>query len=384
MPLPQSRKRLLLPLLLLALVCGPARAFDPTPVPTRRPQEPKPPFPYTAQEVRYANGDSSGVKLAGTLTIPPGPGPFPAVLLITGSGPQDRDESSFGHQPFRVIADHLSRRGIAVLRVDDRGTGGSTGNVDGATTADFARDVLAGVRFLKSQPKIDGDRIGLLGHSEGGVVAPLAASQSPDVAFVILLGGTGVPGSEIVQMQSRLIARANGANDIAIHRNQEALRRTFEVLRTEPDAAAREANLRALAKDLLVTMSDDQIRTLGGVGPAAEAVAKGMNTRWFRYFIDYDPRPALRKVKIPVLALNGDRDLQVTPDPNLPEIEKALKQGGNRDVTVRLLPGLNHLFQPAQTGSPAEYGVIETTMDPAVLDLVTRWIQERFARTNTD
>lgn len=380
MPLQPGKKLFLLPLLLLAFVCGPARAFDPTPVPTRRPQEPRPPFPYTAQEVSYVNSDGSGVKLAGTLTIPPGPGPFPAVLLISGSGPQDRDESSFGHQPFLVIADHLSRHGIAVLRVDDRGTGGSTGNVDSATTADFARDVLAGVRFLKSHPKIAGDRIGLLGHSEGAVVAPLAASQSPDVTFIILLGGTGVPGSEIVQMQSRLIARANGAGDDAVHRNQEALRRTFAVLRTEPDAGAREASLRTLAKDLLVTMSDDQIRTLGGVGPAAEAVAKGMNTRWFRYFIDYDPRPALRKVKVPVLALNGDRDLQVTPDPNLPEIEKALKQGGNRDVTVRLLPGLNHLFQPAQTGSPAEYGVIETTIDPGVLDLVTDWITERFMR----
>jgi pimeloyl-ACP methyl ester carboxylesterase len=375
--MPLQRKHLILLLLLLAWAPGLARAFNPAPVPTRRPQEPRPSFPYTAQEATYQNG---GVRLAGTLTIPPGPGPFPAVLLITGSGPQDRDESSFGHQPFLVIADHLSRHGIAVLRVDDRGTGGSTGNVDSSTTADFAQDVLAGVRFLKSHPRIAGDRIGLLGHSEGGVVAPLAASQSPDVAFVILLGGTGVPGSEIVQIQSRLIARANGAGEEAVQRNQEALRRTFEVLRAEPDPAAREARLRDLGKDLLVTMSEDQVRTLGGVGPAAEAVAKGMNTRWFRYFIDYDPRPALRKVKVPVLALNGSRDLQVTPDPNLPEIEKALKQGGNRDVTVRLLPGLNHQLQPAQTGSPAEYGVIETTIDPSVLDLVTGWITERFIR----
>lgn len=386
--MPLQRKRLTLPLLLLlALAPGVARAFDPTPAPTRRPQEPRRPFPYTAEEVSYSVDDGSGVKLAGTLTIPQGsgqgPGPFPAVLLLSGSGPQDRDGSLYGHQPFLVIADHLSRHGIAVLRVDDRGTGGSTGNVDEATTADFARDALAGVRFLESHPKIAKDRIGLLGHSEGAMVAPLAASQSPDVAFLVLLAGTGVPGAEIVRRQSELIARSNGVPEEAVRRSQDALWRTFEVLRAEPDRAARTACLRPLGKDLLVTLSEDQIRTLGGLGAAGDAVIKGINTPWFRYFIDYDPRPALHKVKVPVLALNGSLDLQVPADPNLPEIEKALKQAGNRDmrdVTVRLLPGLNHLFQPATTGSPAEYGVIETTIDPQVLALVTDWITKRFAQ----
>lgn len=378
---PLQRKHLLLPLLLLTLLALPglAWAFDPTPVPTRRPQEPKRPFPYTTEEVSYAAGD---VKIAGTLTVPQGPGPFPAVLLISGSGPQDRNGASYGHQPLLVIADHLSRHGIAVLRVDDRGVGGSTGNVDEATTADFARDALAGVRFLKSHPRIALDRIGLLGHSEGGVVAPLAASQSPDVAFIVLLAGTGVPGAEIVRRQAELIARAKGVPEEAIQRSQEALRRTFTVLRAEPDRAARTASLRPLGKDLLVTLSEDQIKTLGGLGAAGDAVIKGIDTPWFRYFIDYDPRPALRKVKVPVLALNGTLDLQVPPDPNLPEIKKALKQAGDRgmrgDVTVRLLPGLNHLFQPATTGSPAEYGVIETTIAPQVLDLVTAWITKRF------
>jgi pimeloyl-ACP methyl ester carboxylesterase len=378
--MPLQRKHLTFPLLLLALMPGLARAFDPTPVPTRRPQEPKRPFPYTAEEVIYPVNDGSGVKIAGTLTIPQGPGPFPAVLLISGSGPQDRDGALYGHQPLLVIADHLSRHGIAVLRADDRGVGGSTGNVDEATTADFARDALAGVRFLASHPRIARDRIGLLGHSEGGVVAPLAASQSPGVAFLVLLAGTGVPGAEIVRRQGELIARANGVPEEAIQRSQEALRRTFEVLRAVPDRAARTASLRPLGKDLLVTLSEDQIKTLGGLGAAGDAVIKGINTPWFRYFIDYDPRPALRKVKVPVLALNGTLDLQVPPDPNLPEIAKALKQAGNRDVTVRLLPGLNHLFQPATTGSPAEYGVIETTIDPQVLGLVTDWITKRFAR----
>lgn len=376
--MPLQRKHLTLPLLLLlAFAPGVVRAFDPTPAPTRRPQEPRRPFSYTAEEVSYANGD---VKLAGTLTIPQGPGPFPAVLLLSGSGPQDRDGALYGHQPLLVIADHLSRHGIAVLRVDDRGVGGSTGNVDEATTADFARDALAGVRFLESHPKIAKGRIGLLGHSEGGIVAPLAASQSPGVAFVVLLAGTGVPGAEIVRRQNELIARSNGVPEEAVRRSQDALRRTFAILREEPERAARTARLRALGRDLLVHMSEDQIKTLGGHAAAGDAVARGINTPWFRYFIDYDPRPALRRVKVPVLALNGSLDLQVPADPNLPEIRKALEQAGNQDVTVRLLPRLNHLFQPATTGSPAEYGVIETTIDPQVLDLVTGWITKRFAK----
>ncbi|MFL6195757.1 MAG: alpha/beta hydrolase family protein [Thermoanaerobaculia bacterium] len=344
----------------------------------RRPQEPKPPFPYAAEEVTYDNG---GIKLAGTLTIPPGPGPFPAVLLITGSGTQDRDESLLGHKPFLVIADHLSRHGIAVLRVDDRGAGGSTGKVKDSTTADFAQDALAGVRFLKGHPKIAAGRIGLLGHSEGGVIGPLAASQSPDVAFVVMLAGTGVPGPEILYRQSELISRADGSSEESIQRDREAMRKAFDVLRAEKDPATREARLKAVTREAVATMNEEDLKAAGGVDAAAEAQVRQMDTNWFRYFIDYDPRPALRKVKVPVLALNGGLDLQVPPSQNLPAIEKALKEGGNKDFTVKELPGLNHLFQPAKTGSPNEYSGIEVTMDPAVLDLITGWIQARFGGT---
>jgi fermentation-respiration switch protein FrsA (DUF1100 family) len=342
----------------------------------RRPQEPKPPFPYSAEEVAYTNGD---IKLAGTLTIPPGSGPFPAVVLITGSGAQDRDESLLGHKPFLVIADHLTRHGIAVLRVDDRGVGGSSGKVRDSTSADFAQDALAGVRFLKSHPKIAAGRIGLLGHSEGGVVGPLAASQSMDVAFVVMLAGTGVPGPEILFRQSELIARADGATEEAIQRDRVFMQRMFEVLHTEKDPAARQARLKAMGKEAVAKMSEEEIKSAGGAEAAAEAPAQQMDTAWFRYFIDYDPRPALRKLKVPVLALNGGLDLQVPPSQNLPEIEKALKEAGNKDFTVKELPGLNHLFQPAKTGSPSEYSGIEITIDPAVLDLITGWIQARFA-----
>ncbi len=341
-----------------------------------RPQDPKPPFPYTAEEVTYTNG---AVKLAGTLTLPPGDGPFPAVVLITGSGAQDRDESLLGHKPFLVLADHLSRHGIAVLRVDDRGIGGSTGSVSDSTSADFAQDTLAGVRFLKAHAKIAGDRIGVVGHSEGGVVGPLAASQSSDVAFVVMLAGTGVPGPEILVLQGERMARADGTAEEKIRRQSASIRRLIDAVLTENDPAAREAKLRQAAREDAATLTPDELKAAGGTDAVVENTTKTFNSPWFRYFLAYDPRPSLRKLKVPVLALNGELDLQVIPDQNLPEIEKALKEGGNKDFTLKRLPGLNHLFQPAKSGSPTEYMKIDVTMDPLALDTVTQWIAERFA-----
>ncbi|MFY9820306.1 MAG: alpha/beta fold hydrolase [Thermoanaerobaculia bacterium] len=338
-------------------------------------QEPKPPFPYGAEEVTYTDG---AVKLAGTLTLPPGDGPFPAVVMITGSGAEDRDETIFGHKPFLVLADYLSRHGIAVLRADDRGVGGSTGSVPDSTTADFAQDALAGVRFLKTHPKIARDRIGLVGHSEGGAVGPLAASQSSDVAFVVMLAGTGVPGPDVLLLQSERMARAEGTPEEMIQKQSASIRKVVDAVRTETDPAAREAKLREAAREVAATMTPDELRAAGGLDAEVDRDVRTFNSPWFRYFLTYDPRPALRQVKVPVLALDGELDLQVIPDQNLPEIEKALKEGGNKDFTLKRLPGLNHLFQPAKTGSPAEYAKIETTMDPLVLDTVTRWITERF------
>src|SRR5436305_4540892 len=344
--------------------------------PIRRPQEPKPPFPYTAEEVTYKNGD---VKLAGTLTIPPGDGPFPAVVLITGSGPQDRDETVMGHKPFLILSDYLSRHGVAVLRADDRGVGGSTGRTSGSTTADFAQDALAGVRFLKTHAKIDPAKIGLIGHSEGGVIAPLAASQSPDVAFIVLLAGTGVPAPELLLRQAELISRAEGATEEAIRQEAESLKRVSAILRSEKDPAARTAKLREAVKSSIAAASEQEVKGAGGPDAWADQQAKRVDTPWFVFFIDYDPRPALRKVKVPVLALNGELDLQVPVDMNLPEIERILKESGNRDVTAKRMPGLNHLFQHAKTGSPSEYTKIEETMSPEVLSLIGGWISERFA-----
>ncbi|HEV7787237.1 MAG TPA: alpha/beta fold hydrolase, partial [Thermoanaerobaculia bacterium] len=311
-----------------------------------RPQEPKPPFPYTAEEVTYTNG---AVKLAGTLTLPPGDGPFPAVVMITGSGAQDRDETLLGHKPFLVLADHLSRHGIAVLRADDRGIGGSTGSVSDSTSADFAQDALAGVRFLKTHAKIAADRIGLVGHSEGGVVGPLAASQSSDVAFVVMLAGTGVPGPEVLVLQSERMARAEGTPEEKIQQQSASIRRMMDAVIRENDPAARETKLREAARENAATLTPDEIKQAGGADGVVHRAVKTFDSPWFRYFLTYDPRPALRRVKVPVLALNGELDLQVIADQNLPEIEKALKEGGNKDFTLKRLPGLNHLFQPAKT-----------------------------------
>lgn len=342
----------------------------------RRPQEPKPPFPYVQREVAYDNG---AVHLAGTLTLPPGPGPFPAVLLITGSGPQNRDEEIFGHKPFLVIADHLTRAGIAVLRVDDRGVGGSTGKDAAATTADFTTDVLAGVRFLKAQPEVAKRSIGLLGHSEGGIIAPQAASHSRDVAFIVLLSGTGEPGYDLLLDQIAALARAEGAPEDTVHKQVDLERQALDLVRGEKDEAALRAKLAPIIRAGVLASPEEKAPRRGDLDAAVEAELRAAVSPWFRYFVSYDPRTALRLVRVPVLALGGDKDVQVPAAKNLVLIEHALREGGDQDVTTRVLPGLNHLFQHAKTGSPAEYGAIEETFAPEALDLVTHWILDRFA-----
>jgi uncharacterized protein len=348
--------------------------------PARRPQEPQPPFPYTEEEVSYQNGS---VRLAGTLTLPPGDGPFPAVLLITGSGAQNRNEELLGHKPFLVLADHLTRAGIAVLRVDDRGVGGSTGDSTGilaATSADFAEDALAGVRFLKGHAKIAADRVGLLGHSEGGLIAPLAGSRSTDVAFIILLAGSGVPGFELLPAQVEALNLAGGIPAVQARKDGELTRAAVELVRAEKDDAVLRTKLTKLIQDHPDAVSPQDLAAVGGMDAFITQQMKSFSNPWARFFLDYDPRPALRKVRVPVLALNGELDKQVLADQNLPAIEQALREGKNPDVTIRRMPGLNHLFQTAKTGSTMEYAQIEETMSPAVLDLVTHWILERFAQ----
>ncbi len=344
----------------------------------RRPQTPKPPFPYKTEDVNYAN-KAGGVTLAGTLTLPAGKGPFPAALLISGSGAQDRDETIFAHKPFAVLADTLSRRGIAVLRVDDRGVGGSTGSTSKSTSEDFAGDVLAGVEFLKARTEIDPKHIGLIGHSEGGIIAPIVAGRSQDVAFIVLMAGTGLTGEQILYLQGRLMAEAMGASKKTIEDQRTVQEKLFAVLKAEPDPKTASAKMRALAKKLNEELSDDVKKDGSPAEALPEAQLKMIESPWFRYFLTYDPVPALAKVKCPVLALNGEKDLQVPPKENLDEIENALKAVGNDHVTAKILPRLNHLFQTANNGNITEYGEIEETIAPSALQLIGDWIaaQER-------
>ena len=334
----------------------------------RRPQEPKPPFPYVSEDVRYAGG-AKNVMLAGTLTKPRGEGPFPCALMITGSGPENRDELVFGHRPFLVIADDLTRAGIAVLRVDDRGVGGSTGGSESVTTEDFATDVMAGVKFLAARQDIDAKRIGLIGHSEGGLIAPMVATRMKGIAFIVMLAGPGVTGAEIMLAQGEAIGRAMGQSDADLAQRRTLQQQLFALARQRPDSAAAVTRVRGILRDAGL----DSAAVAAQLRPSLGLV----RSPWIGYFLDYDPRPALRRVKCPVLALNGGNDLQVPPKQNLPEIGKALKVGGNRDFETRELPGLNHLFQTSATGSQAEYARIEETVSPAALQAMREWIVAR-------
>ncbi|HEY5711255.1 MAG TPA: alpha/beta hydrolase [Allosphingosinicella sp.] len=339
--------------------------------PRARPQMPRPPFPYRAEEVRFANPRAPGVTLAGTLTLPPGPGPFPAAILITGSGPQDRDESVFTHKPFAVLADRLTRAGIAVLRYDDRGTAASTGAYAGATSADFATDANAAFAFLRARPEIDRRAIGFVGHSEGGLIAPLAGRDNPEVAFFVLLAGPGTPTPRLMEAQRRAIGHSQGVSDADLDRSVPVQSAFYAAAASDGDAEAVKAGLRA-------ALTDDMLRAAGVPLAQRDAMAAGAADPWFRYFARYDPRPALAAIRVPVLALNGGLDLQVVAADNLAGIAAAL--AGHGDVTVRELPGLNHMFQTARTGAVGEYADIEETISPAALDIVTEWIGTRFDR----
>ncbi len=334
----------------------------------RRPQTPTKPFPYTEEMATFTN-TAAGVTLAGTLTLPKGNGPFPAALLIGGSGPQDRDESIANHRPFLLIADALTRKGIAVLRYDKRGVGESSGNADLATTTDLAADAEAAFEFLKARKDIDSSRIGLIGHSEGAIIAPYLAGHSRGVAWLVLLAAPATTGEDTILMQSELIGRAGGLNDDQVEASLGFDKAAYALVRQEKDAGALREKLVALVKGsgldvaLPPTALETQLRTL--------------TSPWFRFFLDYDPLPNLNNVKCAVLALYGQKDLQVSAKVNLLLLQKALQEAGNTQVEARELPELNHMFQHAFTGTPAEYGAIEETFSPEALTLLVDWVVAR-------
>lgn len=325
-----------------------------------RPQTPKPPFPYRVEGVFFPS-KSDGVVLAGTLTVPPGAGPHPAVILISGSGGQDRDETIFNHKPFHVLADHLSRRGIAVLRYDDRGVGKSTGNLAEATSVDLSDDAEGGLDFLSKHKSVDAKRIGFIGHSEGGIIAPMVAVRRPETAFLVLLAGSSVDGEHLLYAQGEAVLKAAGASAEAAAAQRAIQEKMFTIVREEKDPEAAAAKLR---------------EALAGV-PNAEQSIRSVTAPWSRYFLTYNPQPVLERVKCPVLALNGSLDTQVAAAQNLPPIDAALRRGGNQDFETVKLEGLNHLLQTARTGGVGEYAQIEETMAPVALDKITEWLRKR-------
>jgi len=337
-----------------------------------RPQEPVPPFPYRTEEVTFTNNKFK-INLAGTLTIPEGNGPFPAVILITGSGAQNRNEELMGHKPFMVIADYLSRKGIMVLRYDDRGVGGSQGDYLKATTADLSTDAMAAFNFLKEHPLADHKSIGLAGHSEGGLIAPMVAASDEKIAFIISLAGPGVRGEEIIHRQNNDISRISGIDEKQIKEGIELNRKLFSVLIKENDNKKAEEKMVSLYRKILTKRK----ATPGEIEAAQKQLNAGLNPvtyDWFRYFLVTDPAFFWKKVKCPVLALNGEKDLQVAAEINLNAIEKAVLSGGNSSIKKLQFPGLNHLFQHAKTGLPSEYGDIEETFSNEVLEIISDWI----------
>lgn len=340
----------------------------------KRPQTPKEPFSYKVKDVEYIN-PKSGLKLAGTLTLPTEAKNCPAVILISGSGAQDRDETIFDHKPFMVIADYLTKKGIAVLRVDDRGVGGSEGHTTLVTSEDFAEDVEAGFNFLKTITEINPKQIGLIGHSEGGIIATIVAAKSNDIAFIILLAGPGITGDEILIAQTELINRAAGIPESVITQNLQVTEKLVEILKTENNFPEAKRKLQDAFSGGMYQMINNEQKNL------IDTKIDEINNQWFRFFLTYNPYPTLTKVKCPVLALNGSKDLQVPADKNLLAIENALKEGGSKNFKTMKIDGLNHLFQHCTTGSPTEYMQIEETFSPEVLAKINNWIWD-FALKN--
>jgi len=339
------------------------------PLELRRPQNPSKPYPYTEEEVSVSA--VGGATLAGTLTLPRGAGPFPAIVLVGGSGPADRDETVAGHKPFLVLADYLTRKGFAVLRYDKRGIAQSTGSYDNATMQQLAGDVQSVADYLKSRKEVDPKRLGILGHSEGGLLAALVTKNSADVKWLILLATPASNGERTLLRQSELIARTGGLPEDQIVRSQQFDRMAYAVVRQEKSPAAVETKLSELVKKSGLDAS---------MPPAAlQAQFRLMTAPWFRDFLDFEPQPILEQLQCPVLAINGDRDLQVDADDSVPLLRQAYEKSGNKDFTVIEIEGVNHLFQKAQSGSPSLYGAIDETIAPEVLNAIGDWLAKHTA-----
>jgi pimeloyl-ACP methyl ester carboxylesterase len=313
-----------------------------------------------------------GHSLAGTLVLPSGTGPFKCVILISGSGPQNRDEELLGHKPFQVISDHLSKTGTAVFRFDDRGIAKSTGDHDKATSADFASDVVAIYDYLSKDKRINSSQIGLAGHSEGGMIAAMAAVKRPTVAFVISLAGTGVSGKDVLFLQNFLIAKKMGLNDEQAKTQQDNVMRFINIIESESDTS--------VAKQKIATAFDEQYAAQKEFIPNYDEMRKAqiasMGSPWMRFFVTYNPSDDWKKVKCPVLILNGADDIQVIADQNMSDISAALESGGNSNYQMVLFPKMNHLFQYCETCSLQEYSTIQGCFELDVLTEMEEWLRK--------
>jgi pimeloyl-ACP methyl ester carboxylesterase len=348
--------------------------------PAPKPQTPKPPFSYLSKDIIY-EGAKTKLTYGATLTYPTNPSKFPLVILITGSGRQDRDETIFNHKPFAVIADDLTKKGYAVLRVDDRGTDKSTGNFIESTTEDFAQDVEEHIRYAKTLPMIDTNKIGLCGHSEGGLIAPLVASRNKSVAFIILMAGPGIKITELMALQNEAVLKSVGVGQneidsyLPLYKNLMKLvtQSTDQKMAIEKSKELTSQWFKSTNKDFVLATTN--ISTEADIDKYVGAMVGQLSTKWWKYFANYDPQPTLQKVKCPVLAINGGADIQSVADQNLKGIQNSLLKGGNKKATIMKFDGLNHLFQKCTKCSVNEYGELETTIEPVVLEYISNWLK---------
>lgn len=342
----------------------------------RRPQEPSKPYPYYSEDVTFHNSNTD-VTLAGTLTLPSRDGTHPAVILISGSGPQNRDYEFAGHKPFLVLADYLTRNGFAVLRYDDRGFGKSTGDFTVGTSLDFSYDVESAVEYLKTRKEIQKNNIGLIGHSDGAMIAPMVAARSSDISFIVLLAGPGIPCATLLLDRQELIEKKLGRSEPEIRKSRAHAEQIIQIVVNSNDSQTAKAALTKFSKDNYNDIPDYAIPPGMSKDEFIRRQIEMFSTPWFKYLLTYDPAPVLQKVKCPVLALNGDQDVQVPSKQNLEGIKAALTIGGNGNATIREIAGLNHAFQECTTGMPDEYGRIDQTFAPIALTQIQNWVAQQ-------
>ncbi|WP_452221895.1 alpha/beta hydrolase family protein [Lacinutrix salivirga] len=343
-----------------------------------KPQEPIPPFQYSSEEVNFKNIKADNITLSGTLTLPKNKKKPAVVVLIAGSGPQNRNSEILGHKPFLVISDYLTNNDIAVLRFDERGIEKSEGNHKTATTFDLASDVNAAVEYLKTRTDINTSKIGLIGHSEGGLIAPIVASKNKTVAFIVLLAGPGVNGQEVLQSQSKKIAELSGTTQEGIAFNNNLTSVAYEVIKTEKDTSKLKTNITKALENYKSELESENSPFAIYVNEfTIKQLTNQLTNPWMLSFLKIEPQHYLSQVKCPVLAINGTKDLQVLPDLNLNAIESALKKGNNNAITIIQLEGLNHLFQKSETGLPQEYAGLEDTFNIDALMVIKNWILEQ-------